>query len=153
MAKTILLARPHPFIVEEMRPLLESSGFQVSKPGQVDELDKLARTAAGAVISLAVASPIAMTPEDVLRALRQVSPRMPVLFASLLSFDQVTTALGRLADKAGIANATFHGLAQAATLDPVTLRKEQTFLYLSRDDLADAAARDSVGALLKRFFA
>lgn len=27
MAKTVLLARPHPFIVNEMKPFLEQSGF------------------------------------------------------------------------------------------------------------------------------
>jgi hypothetical protein len=58
MSKSILLARPHPFIVEEMRPLLEQSGYGVTKLERLADLPALAKNCSGAVISLALASPI-----------------------------------------------------------------------------------------------
>lgn len=89
MNKTVLLARPHPFIVAEMKPFLEQSGYNAVKPEKLDDMASIARSSAGAAISLAVSS-----------------------------------ALG----------------------------KPETFLYISKDDLADAARRAIASRMVRRHF-
>ena len=63
MSMTVVLARPHTFIATEMRPLLEGLGYQTKKPELLADLDSIGRGAAGAVVSLAISSPIGETAE------------------------------------------------------------------------------------------
>lgn len=77
MEKKIVLARPHPFVVAEMRPFLAEGGFTVSKPEQLADLPALLAGAAGAVISLALSSSILATAEEVFEHLRRINMRLP----------------------------------------------------------------------------
>ena len=44
MNKQILLARPHPFIVSDMKPFLEQTGFSPVQMKGISELTRLAST-------------------------------------------------------------------------------------------------------------
>lgn len=88
MSKSILLARPHPFIFREMKPLLEECRYAVLKPDSLADIDKYGRNCDAAVISLAVVSDIRATAEEVTDRIYRINPRMPVIFASLLPFDR-----------------------------------------------------------------
>jgi len=152
MAKTVLLARPHPFIVTEMRPFLEQNGFASKKLESLAALPASAAGASGSIISLAVASSVgvAESAEEVFVAVRKQSPRLPVLFAAMLDFAKMKSTLERLAKNNGIA-ATILGIS-AATESNAGLGKPNTFLYIGKDDLTSPEQRAIAARILQRHF-
>lgn len=150
MPKTVLLARPHPFIIAEMKPFLEQNGYQAIKLEALDTLSAQAGGAIGAIISLAVSSSIGETAETVFQRLRKDAPRVPVLFASMLAFDQARPGLERLAKQAGL-QANFVG-ADATPAAVAQLGRPETFLYFSKDDLTSPERRAVALRLIQRHF-
>jgi hypothetical protein len=150
MSKTILLARPHPFIVAEMRPLLEQSGYTISKLEKLADLTTLARGASGAVISLALASPIPESVEEVFMKLQHIAPNLPVLFASLLDLNVVSRNIEEIGRKAGI-HPTILGVVPGSDNSPA-LGKHETFLYIGKNDMAVPERRALAARLIQRHF-
>jgi maleate cis-trans isomerase len=101
MLKSILLARPHTFIVSEMKPFLEANGFSITKLESLGLLPGVVRGTSGAVISLAISSSIVESADIVFQQLRAASPKTPVLFASMLGFEQARPALEKIAKQVG----------------------------------------------------
>lgn len=147
MTKKVLLARPHTFIVAEMRPFLERGGYQ---PTRLESLDDM-RTGklgsfSGAIISTAVVSSIAAKPAEVFAALRQHYPALPVMFAGLTDFDATLPTLQRIVQD----------VHSGATILPFDSRAENhpglggrdVFLFLNKEDLAGSAAEN----ILRRHF-
>ncbi|MDT8383254.1 MAG: hypothetical protein RRB22_02465 [Gammaproteobacteria bacterium] len=132
--RQVLLARPHPFIVAEMLPLLTQGGYSAVKLERLADLPQQAKGAKGAVISLALASSIAESPEQVFAKLRRSAPSVPVLFAAMLDYSMVSRKLEDIAQHAGV-RATIIDI-EGAGKNPAALGKPQTFLYVSKDDLA-----------------
>lgn len=147
MAKKVLLARPHSFIVSEMRPFLERNGYQPVKLESMDDIHpgKLG-TFSGAIISTAVVSSITAKPAEVLAALRKHYPALPVMFAGLTGFDSTLPTLQRIVSN----------VHPSATILPFNIRAEDhpqlgerdVFLFLNKEDIAS----DSAGSLLRRHF-
>ncbi len=150
MAKTVLLARPHPFIVAEMKPFLEHSDFLAVKLENLADLAVYASKSAGVVISLAVSSSLGESAAEVFTRLRQSAPRVPVLFAAMLALDKSQGSLARLAKHAGI-EAMILGVAAENEKAPA-LGRPETFLYVSKDDLADPARRAMASRMVQRHF-
>lgn len=150
MAKTILLARPHPFIVTEMKPFLEQTGFSVRKLAIMAELPSSVAGLSGAIISLAVESSVNETVEAVFTELRRVSPNVPVLFAAMLTLDAMKGVLRRLAKGNGI-EATILGIDLASIGHP-DLGKPNTFLYMSNGDLVTPEKRALAAKIIQRHF-
>lgn len=150
MAKNVLLARPHPFIVSEMKPFLEHGGFVVKKTEAFAELSSSVSGISGAIISLAVTSSVTGTPEAVFAEIRRVAPRIPVLFAAMLDFAKMRGELERLSKSSGI-EATIIGVDPANENHPA-LGKPDTFLYLSKDDLTVPERRVTAARLVQRHF-
>lgn len=150
MAKTVLLARPHPFIVAEMKPLLEHSGYAPAKLENLVDLAVQARSSAGVVISLAVSSSLGETAVEVFTRLRQGVPHIPVLFAAMLPLYKAQSSLEWLAKQAGT-QATVLGVA-AGNENAAALGKPDTFLYISKDDLANPTHRAIASRMVQRHF-
>ncbi|NMM27768.1 MAG: hypothetical protein HHJ12_10895 [Glaciimonas sp.] len=150
MAKTVLLARPHPFIIAEMKPLLEYCGYAAAKLENLADLAVQAKSSAGVVISLAVSSSLGETAAEVFIRLRQGVPRIPVLFAAMLPLDKALSSLERLAKQTGV-QATILGVA-AGNENAVALGKPETFLYISKDDLTEAPRRVIASRMIQRHF-
>lgn len=150
MTKTVLLARPHPFIVAEMKPFLEHSGYVAAKLENLADLAAQARGSAGVVISLAVSSSLGESAAEIFSRLRQSASRAPVLFAAMLGFDKSKGSLERLAKNACI-QATILGVA-AGNENAAALGKPDTFLYISKDDLADPTQRAIALQMVQRHF-
>lgn len=150
MRKTVLLARPHPFIVAEMKPFLEHCGYDAIKLENLADLATQARGSAGVVISLAVSSSLGESALEVFMRLRQAAPDVPVMFAAMLALDKSTPGLVRLALHTGI-DATIIGVT-SGNEQTAALGQPQTFLYLSKDDLADATRRALALRLIQRHF-
>jgi hypothetical protein len=150
MSRQILLARPHPFIVAEMKPFLEANDFSALKPEVPQSLDALARGCAGAIISLAVTSSINLEIDEVIKQVRSKVPKLPLVFAGLLPFEKYQQTLERLAQQTGLAG---EGLAvSAVTEGSKTLGTPEGWLYVSKDDLADPLRRELAARLFKRHF-
>lgn len=150
MPKSILLARPHPFIVSEMKPFLEANGFSITKLESLGLLPSVVRGTSGAVISLAISSSIVESADIVFQQLRAASPKTPVLFASMLGFEQARPALEKIAKQVGIP-VTIVGIdsANAATAQ---LGRQETFLYFNKEDLAMPERRTTALRLIQRHF-
>lgn len=147
MAKKVLLARPHAFIVAEMRPFLERTGYLPTRLESLDDLDpgKLG-SFSGAIISTAVVSSIPAKPAEVFAALRKHYPSLPVLFAGLTEFESTLPSIQRIV----------HELHPAATILPFNdkaeahprLGERDVFLFLNKEDIAGSAAEK----ILRRHF-
>lgn len=145
--KKVLLARPHAFIVSEMRPFLERNGYQPTRLENLDDLHpgKLG-TFSGAIISTAVVSSIPAKPAEVFAALRKSYPSLPVIFAGLAGFDSTLPTIQRIV----------HDIHPGSTILPLDARAEtharlgerDVFLYLNKDDLANGSA----AGILRRHF-
>ena len=129
MSKIVVLARPHPFIATEMRPLLENLGYQTKKPELLVDLDSMGRMAAGAVVSLAISSPIGETAEAVVRRLGAASDKLPLIFTSMLPFEQARQNLVRIAQAIQM-SVTVLGVEDAMA-NASKLGKREAFVYLS----------------------
>lgn len=150
MAKTVLLARPHPFIVSEMKPFLEQNGYT---PGKIDSLaDISARVAgaSGAIISLAVVSSVGESAETVFAEMRRHAPRLPVLFASIIDFAAAKSTLERLAKNAGV-SATILDISPSSDMH-AGLGKPDTYVFLSKDDLVSPEQRALAKRIIQRHF-
>jgi len=150
MSKTVLIARPHTFIVSAMKPFLEEGGFGTDKLEHISGLSSQASGIAGAVISLALSSSITESAEEVFLKLKSAAPRVPVVFAAMLSFEQARPALERIAKQAGI-QATITGLDPTPVI-AAQLGRSETFLYLSKDDLTSPERRAAAARLIQRHF-
>lgn len=149
--KKTLLARPHTFIVSEMRPFLEKSGFA---PSKLDSLGDLQHgnvgTFNGAVISTAVISSVNASAEEVFTALRQRNPKLPVLFAGLTEFSMMKSTVERIVGKIH-PNAEILPIA-ASTENHPGLGKENVFLVLRKEDLAAGAPSELAERILRKHF-
>lgn len=148
MKKPILLARPHPFIIDEMKPFLSAEGFEGRPLGSFDSLPDELSGVAGAVISMALASPIGVSAADVLKRVRQEKAGVPVLLVSLLSFDKAQNTVKHLLEDAGVS-----GQALGISSSSEQLHKLGTpsaYLYLGREDLSQASAL--CAQLIRRHF-
>lgn len=148
MSKTVLLARPHPFIVKEMKPFLEQNGYKIVKPDSITDLARQARQAQAAVISLAVVSEFSTSAEEVLTEIRKVNPSMPIILASLLSLDKVSSAITRILNSQDL-QAQIVGAS--STINSGGLTAKDYIVYLAKDDLTLPSAREKVKQLLSRF--
>lgn len=106
--------------------------------------------AAGAVISLALSSSIIESAEEVFLKLKSMAPRTPVLFAAMLSLEQARPALERIAKQAGL-QANILGV-EATSAAAAQLGRQETFLYLSKDDLTFPERRATAARLVQRHF-
>lgn len=149
MSKSILLARPHPFIVAEMTPFLEENGYTLAKSEAIANMDAVASKAGGAVISMALSSATPESAEKVFKRLRESAPAIPVVFASMLSLDKARPSLERLATLCRV-HATILGIDSEDTTSQ--WGRPDTFLYFSKDDLATPARRAIAARILQRHF-
>lgn len=151
MNNHILLARPHPFIKDRMKPLLESCGFRITQIASPGSLDQLAAPPDGAVVSLAVASDVRETASEVATALRSRWPELPLLFAALLPAERARLSLERLAAALGFDQCTMVTPDGGRSLPPGR-SCPSTFLYINHHHLADDARQPTVKQMLTRHF-
>ena len=151
VAKKVLLARPHFFIVAEMRPFLEKAGFAPSKLETLADLGgETHGFLSGAVISTAVVSSVGASVEEVFSAVRAKYPRLPILFAGLLDFPTMKSAVERYV-KSHHADAEILPIAAQTESHP-GLGKKSVFLVLTKENLASEEARALAQRVLRKHF-
>ncbi|MBI2566588.1 MAG: hypothetical protein HYV63_06110 [Candidatus Schekmanbacteria bacterium] len=150
MFRNVLIARPHPFIVGDMKPFLESAGYTTVKLPSLSNLRSQTATACGSVVSMAVASSIAASAEDVVAELRQVAPRLPVALAGLLELDQIRSLVERMGARLGSTLVVVG--ASAGDVNDAVLGTPNAFVYVSRSDLITPDRRAQATRVLQRHF-
>lgn len=133
-----------------MKPFLEEGGYAIDRLTHISGLSMQSGGVAGAVISLALSSTIAESAAEVLLQLRRAAPRVPVLFAAMLSLAQARPALERIAKQAGI-EANVLGV-DATPAESAQWGRPETLLYLSKDDLTSPERRAIAAGLIQRHF-
>lgn len=151
IAKKVLLARPHSFIVSEMRPFLERSGFA---PAPLENLAALNAGSpgalSGAIISTAVLSSVGASADEVFAALRKKYPRVPVLFAGLTEFPMMKGVVERVVK-------ALHPGAEVLPIETATeshpgLGRDNVFLVLRKEDLAPGEPAALAERILRKHF-
>lgn len=151
VGKKVLLARPHSFIVSEMRPFLENAGFTPVKLERLTDLESgTVGTLSGAIISTAVVSSVGASAEEVFAALRRKFPRLPILFAGLTEFPTMKGAVERVT-KPVHGNAEVLPIAASTESHP-RLGRENVFVVLHKDDLAPGEAASLAERILRKHF-
>ncbi|MFY7778825.1 MAG: hypothetical protein ACOVQ8_11095 [Elstera sp.] len=145
--KKILFLRPHPFIADTFAEATQKLGFASLKFTDFGDFNRYSsdiRHAAGSVVSLAVASPVAQSAEEVIAELRRRAPTMPLVLAGL-------------ADIGGLMK-TAQGILPAArfyTIDSPSnaiLAPSTDVLIVRRDDFIQADRATRLDRLLMRHF-
>ncbi|WP_141396338.1 hypothetical protein [Polaromonas sp. AET17H-212] len=150
LEKRILLARPHAFIVSEMRPFLVETGYS---PVRVESLSQLSQelrgSLNGAILSTAVTSSVDADVATVFRLIRQAHPHLPVVFAGMASFDTMKVITER----------AVHGLVSAPTISsPRDYRavsastRSSSFLVLRKEDLQPGDSHSAAIKALRAYF-
>lgn len=146
--KRVLLARPHAFIVEEMKPFLLECGYMPVKVSSLDELQSaLALPANGAVISTALSSSIGADAATVFARLRQTAPSLPVMFAGMADVATIRLTAGRAVAPV-VTDAAFHEAAGW----PMRFDRQREFLVLRKEDLTSAESRQRATRALRSLF-
>lgn len=84
--KQVLLARPHPFIVESMKAYLDSHGFQADAVKKFEDLEgRAGKSFDGIVISASAGTTVHSTYAEVFMAVRKHFPGVPVAFSTLFT--------------------------------------------------------------------
>lgn len=133
-----------------MKPFLEEGGYATDKLEHISSLSTLSGGAAGAVVSLALSSAIAESAAEVFLQLRSAAPRVPILFAAMLPLAQARPTLERIAKQAGIESNVLG--VDATPAESAQLGRQETFLYLSKDDLTSPERRAIAARLIQRHF-
>jgi hypothetical protein len=148
--RSVLLARPHPFIVAEMRPLLERLGF-LPTPVSFEALQAgSGRSAAGAIISTAISSSIPQTAPEIYQVLVEHAPQTPIAFAGLTDIAVARSVIQRLAS-ASAGALTILGVAEAAG-QTGRLGQSGTVIYVSKEDITAAGLSEQVARVLTAHF-
>lgn len=151
MNKQILLARPHPFIVSDMKPFLEQTGFSPVQMKGISELTRLASTSfSGAIISLAVQSTIDESADMVFEAIRKRFPHLPVAFADMLDASMSSQAIKRVIP-VSIVNYDVI-TAEKNNEHRVELGQPSTFVYIRNSDLTTPGTSKIIKLILQRHF-
>jgi hypothetical protein len=150
LSPTVLLARPHPFIVAEMAPFLADAGYRVERAHAPEDLDAPHQDVVGAVVSLALTSEMPLSAEAVLRRLRSRRAGLPIVFAALLRSEHGVRA-ARLVLQASDEPGTVLTPAQSSEAH-LESQRGQTFLYFGSSDFHDPELRRRASLMLRHHF-
>lgn len=107
----VLLARPHDFVVEDMKKWLVELGVEPVRLSALAQLEAHAeRDVAAVVVSTAVTSSVPATFGEALAACRRRFPRVPVVIAGLSA---VASARAGFASDLGAHGLSLHGPEEA----------------------------------------
>lgn len=149
--KIVLMARPHPFIMEPMSEFIQRNGYIPRSLTNLDELKRVAMVAVqGAVISLATVATIQESYLQVLQEIRKMFPKLPVVFATMGDAEQMAVSLTAIIST-HIPGSTIVTI-QSAETSIETLGSAATFLLVHLDDLKTPARAVKVDRLLQAHF-
>ncbi|CAA0106933.1 Uncharacterised protein [BD1-7 clade bacterium] len=145
--KTIILARPHPFIVDDMTAFLAGQGYDPLVCREDNTLERADTTIAhGAVVSTALNAMVSYSVRETIDILHQKKPDLPIVLATLLSVELAEKQFNATIAKEGEKLIT----CDRGSLTSPWLGTPNGYLLLTRDDLLNNSAL--VQPLIERHF-
>jgi len=147
---SILLARPHPFIVAEITPLLGELGYEPIRLASLADLGRMVPAGLrGAIISLAISSSVGATAAETVDALGRRFPGLPLVFAGMIGIDMAAQNIGRLfADGTAPLVVGVDGPVGAR----MVAGSKAACLYVSKEQISDTTRHTAIKAMLKAHF-
>lgn len=146
--KKVLIARPHAFVNDEIKAVIENAGFHPLTVGSSIELREIDLSlVSGAVVSLAVNSPVEDSIEDVIEYLRGNQPHLPIAFAALMSFDMAC----RLLSSMGLKNSGLLAVSEQ-TRRSSELSQATTYIVMQKNELLNGDNMDLLKYILSKHF-
>lgn len=151
MKKTVLLARPSFFIVNDMKKFIANNGYDPRPLKSIKQIDQIpVHLVSGVVISNAISSDVDETYMEVVKAIRNVSPKLPIAFATLVDFDVIKRSikmnLETLYDEPIVTNIDNYNT------DSMNTSTDQLFLVLHKDDISKADREKKANDIITRHF-
>jgi hypothetical protein len=150
LEKRVLLARPHAFIVNQMRPFLLEAGYTPVDAQSLEHMAlQLGGALHGAIISTAVSSTVDADAATVFRLVREKLPRLPVVFAGMADAATMRLSTER-AVKELVATPTIAGPQDWRAGGAAD--RTSAFLVLRKEDLLHGASHDAALRALRSHF-
>lgn len=144
---TVLLARPHPFIVERMTEFLARNRYATRSVADGEDVPD------GAVKGVVISTSVAATSWRVgqtFRKVRERLPDVPILFATLMQPEQALAALK--AELAGMVDDPVFVTLDGPPAAHAGLGAANVFLVVHKDQVACPEALARAGWLVSRHF-
>lgn len=150
--RRILLARPHPFVVETMQPFLAANGWTPEMLADVGDIVRLGQAGyAGSIISTAPHASVRQTFLEVFEALRRRLPTLPIAFSTLLGWDLIAKEL-RIQVSRTVVTPEILRVSSDSLASPA-LGTTHGILVIRKEDLTDPSAATLTARILRRHFA
>ncbi len=131
----VILARPNPFIVDQMKDFLQMCGYSPSPIKDLHDIENMpSEGVVGAVVSTTVVSSVGESAEDVIAALRKHFGNIPVIFASMVPEETIEETLKRKLSKV---SDNPHVISVKKGFLDHSLGEADTFLVVSQADFED----------------
>ncbi|PIQ29128.1 hypothetical protein COW36_17950 [bacterium (Candidatus Blackallbacteria) CG17_big_fil_post_rev_8_21_14_2_50_48_46] len=143
--KKILLARPHPFLVQEMSQFLLEEGYFIEPLRSFSELSIQVENSSAVIISTAVSATIQESAREVFAGLYKYA--IPTIFAGLLGVAQARSLIQEAVQD-------FYSeplIVSAESQERELIDARRPFLFICRDDLKHLDSRAKIARLLLRF--
>lgn len=146
----VILARPHPFIADDMKALLSRNGYTPMAIADLNIIKTLPReTIKGAVISTSVVAEGGNI-EKVFEKVRRKLPGIPIVFATLLEPDHAISLLK--ADLAAYFDAPEFIPINSLSIDHAALGTANGYVVIHKDQIADAIASRYADRIIPKHF-
>lgn len=143
-AVSVLLLRPHDFIVEDMSAWLRTLGQEPVRFRSFEQLERVSTAGVvGGVISLAVSSDVKASVREVFLAARALLPGLPILLTSLSTLEKARPTIELELKGLGVA---VHGV-----LEPAAWGSPAVILYTPASELKGPGQAALTTAARKHF--
>ncbi|MGL1887667.1 MAG: hypothetical protein OCD76_14215 [Reichenbachiella sp.] len=150
MIKKVLLARPNPFIVNEMQGFIKDCEFDPTPLHDLEQLSNYDRNeVAGIVISTAVNSTVKENFTETLKEVIDTYPALPIVIATLMPTDKIKKTTDFFLQNNSF-NHELHSVQEVLTKNK--LEPKNTMLILEKSMLIDQSHYSHSKEIIQSFF-
>jgi hypothetical protein len=134
-----------------MQGFMQESDYQAKPVKNLQQIKEVPSTAVrGTVISTAVRSDVSESYPEVLQQIRQVHPRIPVMFATLVDFDTIAKTIRLKLDEIGMDGQVVP--ISSETLQSGQLGDPNIYVVIHKNDITDVQRNAVAKQVLNRHF-
>lgn len=152
MNKTVIIARPHQMIVENVKTYLKRNNYSPFRLEALSDLNKLEASDKihGAIISTAVTSVVKESYQEVFIEVRNRYPNLPIIFTTIVNLEAMSELLKQSFIKV-IPDINFFYLNEEA-LRKNTFNPDKNFLLVDNKSLTDSKNTTLANEILNSYF-
>lgn len=149
MRNKVILARPHSFIVNDMSKLMNDLDFVTQKLSTPMEFDSLNESEiSGVVVSTAVSSDVKVDYEEIVRIAKNVFPKVPIMFATIIPIAQAKSG-ATLRFKKAVIDLEIKSLDEALENK---LNPSNEILLIGKEDITDEKRYELTKEIVGNYF-